>query len=247
MTVSNWLLNDRLDTDYKTEKELGIGIKESKIDRSKFFVTTKVAPNIADPENALKTSLKELQMDYVDLYLIHEPFFAKKPEDLQEKWKVLESLKSRGLAKSIGVSNFRIQDLKPVLEIATIKPAINQIEFHPYLQRRELIAFHKEQGIATEAYGPLTATTRASPGPVDDVLAKLAKKYAVSEGEICLRWCIDQDVVPVTTSGKEQRLSDYMRCAAFKLTPAEIAAINEEGEKKHFRGFFRGNFGEDKS
>ena len=186
-------------------------------------------------------------MDYVDLYLIHDPFFAKKPEDLQEKWKVLESLKAQGLAKSIGVSNFRIQDLKSVLEIATVKPVVNQIEFHPYLQSRDLIAFQKEHGIATEAYGPLTTTTKASPGPVDHVLAKLAKKYAVSEGEICLRWCIDQDIVPITTSGKEQRLSDYMRCAAIKLTPSEIKAINEEGEKKHFRGFFKAKFGDDKS
>jgi diketogulonate reductase-like aldo/keto reductase len=77
---------------------------------------------------------------------------------------------------------------------------------------------------------------------VDDILAKLAKKYAVSEGEICLRWCIDQDVVAITTTGKEQRMSDYMRCAAFKLTPAEIKAIKDEGENKHFRGFWSNKF-----
>ncbi|KAL9074673.1 MAG: hypothetical protein Q9157_004280 [Trypethelium eluteriae] len=229
---------------YRTEKELGTAIKESKVDRSKLFITTKVSHGIEDPEATLKKSLKDMQLQYVDLYLIHMPFFSEKPEDHQEKWKVMESLKAQGLTKSIGVSNYRPEDLKPILDIATVKPAINQVEFHPYLQRTELVAFHKEHGIATSAYSPLSANTKASPGPVDNILASLAKKYAVSEGEISLRWCIDQDVVPVTTSGKEQRMSDYMRCAAFKLTPTEIKAINEEGAKKNYRGFWKQKFGE---
>ena len=81
------------------------------------------------------------------------------------------------------------------------------------------------QGIATSAYGPLTAVTKAAGGPADDILNGIAKKYAVSPGEICLRYCIDQDIVPITTSGKEQRLSDYLRAMTFKLTPAEIKQV----------------------
>jgi len=81
------------------------------------------------------------------------------------------------------------------------------------------------QGIATEAYGPLTAITKAAGGPVDDILNSLARKYAVNPGEICLRWCIDQDVVPITTSSKEQRLSDYLRAMTFKLTPKEVNQV----------------------
>ena len=92
-------------------------------------------------------------------------------------------------------------------------------------------------GIATTAYSPLTAA-RVKPGPADDFLAALAKKYAVSEGEISLRYCIDQDIVPITTSGKEQRLSDYLRAATFKLTPVEIKKINEAGQQKHHRGYW---------
>ena len=84
---------------------------------------------------------------------------------------------------------------------------------------------HKKYSIATSAYGPLTAATKAKPGPIDDLLAALAKKYAVSEAEVSLRWCIDQDVVAITTSSKEQRLSDYLRCTKFKLTPEEIRKI----------------------
>jgi len=150
----------------------------------------------------------------------------------------MEKLKEAGLAKSIGVSNYRPQDLTATLKTAKIIPACNQIEFHPYLQHLELLELHKKHGIATTAYGPLSAVTKAAPGPIDDIMSALTRKYAVSPGEISLRWCIDQDIVAITTSGKEQRLSDYLRAATFKLTPAEIKEINEVGQRKHYRGFW---------
>jgi len=160
----------------------------------------------------------------------------------------MEKIKSAGLAKSIGVSNYLPKHLEATLATAKVPPAINQIEFHPYLQHHELLQYHRDRGIATSAYGPLTAVTKAKPGPVDDYMAALAKKYAVSEGEVSLRWCIDQDIVAVTTSSKEQRLSDYLRCATFKLTPKEIQEINSLGDKKHFRGFWNHIFkGDDRS
>ncbi|KAH7392829.1 aldo-keto reductase family 1 member C13 [Pyrenochaeta sp. MPI-SDFR-AT-0127] len=224
---------------YKTEPELGTAIKESGIPREKLFVTTKVDnANIHDIQGAIKTSLKKLQLDYVDLYLIHQPWFAKSDADIQKAWADMEAVQQSGLAKSIGVSNFLPAHLTPLLETAKVVPACNQIEFHPYLQRVDLLNFHKKNGIATTAYGPLTAATKAKPGPLDDYVGRLTKKYAVSENEIYLRWCIDQDIVPITTSSKEQRLSDYLRAATFKLTPAEIKEINELGQQKHFRGFW---------
>lgn len=138
---------------YKNEKELGQGIKESGVDRSKLFVTTKAMdPSAGGVESALKESLKKLQLDYVDLYLIHSPFWAKSEQDLQSAWADMEGLQKAGLAKTIGVSNYRPQDLEAILKTATIKPAVNQIEFHPYLQRTELLEFHKKHGIATTAY-----------------------------------------------------------------------------------------------
>ena len=154
----------------------------------------------------------------------------------------MEELKSKGLAKSIGVSNYLQEQLDWILETCTVPPALNQIEFHPYLQHVDLLKYHKQkvrtthapshelasnvyQGIATSAYGPLTAVTKGAGGPADDILNRLAKKYAVNPGEICLRYCIDQDIVAITTSGKEQRMSDYLRAMTFKLTPAEIKQV----------------------
>jgi diketogulonate reductase-like aldo/keto reductase len=156
----------------------------------------------------------------------------------------MEALKQAGLAKSIGVSNYLPVHLNAILKTAKVVPACNQIEFHPYLQRTELLAFHKAHGIATVAYAPLTAATKAKPGPVDNYVSRLVKKYAVSENEIFLRWCVDQDIVPITTSSKEQRLSDYLRAMTFKLTPVEIKEINELGQQKHFRGFWGKFFGD---
>jgi diketogulonate reductase-like aldo/keto reductase len=92
------------------------------------------------------------------------------------------------------------------------------------------------------AYGPLTPVTRAKGGPLDPLLEKLARKYAVGPGEILLRWCIDQGVVPITTSAKEQRMSDYLRVMTFKLTPVEVDEISKAGNEHHYRAFWTNRF-----
>jgi diketogulonate reductase-like aldo/keto reductase len=124
-------------------------------------------------------------------------------------------------------------------------PAINQIEYHPYLQHGELIEFQRKNGIATSAYGPLTAVVRAKPGPLDGTYEQLARKYGVTPGEIALRWVIDQGIVALTTSGSEQRLKGYQKVAQFKLTPKEVEEISEVGKQKNFRGFWKNKFAED--
>ncbi|KAF3901994.1 hypothetical protein AA313_de0200013 [Arthrobotrys entomopaga] len=118
---------------YGNEEELGISIKESGIPRSQLFVTTKVHKSISSPKKALSTSLEKLGTDYVDLYLIHAPFWDEKEKGItiEAAWKEMEEIHSEGRAKAIGVSNFSITELQRVAHVAKIQPAANQIEYHP--------------------------------------------------------------------------------------------------------------------
>lgn len=229
---------------YRNEEELGAAIKIAGVPREKLFVTTKLSgTKKQDVQTAFETSLKKLGLDYVDLYLVHAPYLAHTPEGLQEVWAKMEAIKESGKAKSIGVSNFLPEHLETILKTAKIPPAINQIEYHPYLQHGDLLDFHREKNIAVSAYGPLTAITQAKPGPVDAVYGELANKYGVTEGDIALRWCIDQGIVVITTSSSEQRLQGYLRkLPSFKLTPKEVEKISELGKEKHFRGFWNNKF-----
>ncbi|KAK1761166.1 alpha-keto ester reductase [Echria macrotheca] len=234
---------------YNNEPELGAAIARSGIPREKLYVTTKTSVLEGDSiETAFSRSLEKLGLDYVDLYLIHHPFFAKSPADLVAKWAEMEAIKDSGRARSIGVSNYLVEHLEPILASPGLKhpPAANQIEYHPYLQHGDLVKWHKEHGIALEAYGPLTAITKASGGPVDAVYERLASKYGVTTSDIGLRWCLDQDIVALTTSGNEQRLRGYLQSLpSFKLTPQDIDEISEAGKEKHYRGFWTNRFAAD--
>lgn len=235
---------------YGNEEELGAAIKEAAVPREKLYVVTKcthVPGPDASIEDCFNTSLRKLGLDYVDLYLIHQPFFADgKPAEMHAKWAQMEAIKASGRARSIGVSNFLANHLDLLLEKATVPPAINQIEFHPYLQHGNLLEYHRSKGIAVSAYAPLTAVTKAKPGPLDTIYADLASKYGVTEGDIALRWVIDQSVVAITTSSKEERLKNFLaRVPIFKLTPAEVKTIVDKGHEKHFRGFWQVKFAKD--
>lgn len=197
-------------------------------------------------EQAFSASLAKLGLDYVDLYLIHSPFFAETPDQLQSAWADMEAIQASGRAKSIGVSNYLKEHLEVVLATAKVVPAVNQIEYHPYLQHGDLVDFCRAKGIAVASYGSLSAITKAPGGPVDPVYAALAKKYGVSDAEVALRWCLDQGIVTITTSGNEQRLKMFLSdLPAFKLTPKEVDDIKEYGQKKHYRGFWTGKFAAD--
>lgn len=231
---------------YKTERELGKAIKESKVDRSKLFVTTKCTNQSSNVLEHLDQSLEKLGLDYVDLYLLHQPFDAKGDKNvLQHAWSQMEQAVSSGKARSIGVSNYLKEHLEIILETAQARPCINQIEYHPYLQHQDLIAYHRNKDIKVAAYAPQVPVTKAKEGPLTPLIESLAKKYAVNPGEILLRWVIDQNIVAITTSSKEQRMSDMMRVATFKLTPREIEEISETGAKYHFRGYFTHIFASD--
>ncbi|KAJ5794455.1 hypothetical protein N7457_001054 [Penicillium paradoxum] len=230
---------------YRTEEELGQAIEESRVPREELIVTTKVITNIADITQAIDTSLEKLRLDFVDLYLIHAPYFAKTEEELQAAWATMEQVKASGKARSIGVSNFLQKDLEIILKTAKVVPSVNQIEFHPYLQHGDLVPYQESKGIKTVSYGGLTPATRAQGGPLDPLLSSLATKYAVSQSEVLLRWIIDRGCVAITTSGKESRLSNYLRVFTFNLTPPEIDEISNIGKQKHYRAFWREKFAED--
>ncbi|KAK4101013.1 Aldo/keto reductase [Parathielavia hyrcaniae] len=246
---------------YGNEPELGAAIARSGIPRSKFFITTKTSCRPGESiESAFSRSLEKLGLDYVDLYLIHSPFWAQPaaekglaqaPADLQAKWAEMEALKDSGRARSIGVSNYLREHLEAVLQTARHPPVVNQIEYHPYLQHEEqdggggLVQFHREKGIATVAYAALTAVVRAAPGPVDGVYERLAGKYGVTIADVALRWCLDQGIVTVTTSSNEERLKHWIRrLPLFKLTPEEVDEIAKCGREKHYRGFWTAKFAE---
>jgi diketogulonate reductase-like aldo/keto reductase len=232
---------------YGNEEDLGAAIKKAGVPRSKLFVTTKtkMSPGVSVEESFTK-SLAKLQLDYVDLYLIHSPFWANSPQELQQAWTDMEAIKASGRAKSIGVSNYLQEHLETVLQTAKVVPAVNQIEFHPYLQHGGLIDFCKSKNIAIESYGSLTAITKAQGGPVDPIYKALGKKYGVSDAEIALRWSLDQGIVTVTSSGNEHRLQTWMSdLPTFKLTPREVKDIAEAGQQKHYRGFWTNKFAAD--
>ncbi|KAI1388383.1 NADP-dependent oxidoreductase domain-containing protein [Hypoxylon trugodes] len=231
---------------YGNEKQLGQAIRQSGVPRSQLFVTTKVWTVSTTVKAAFDASLDRLGLDYVDLYLVNWPQIATSPDRLQQVWAEMEAIKQSGRARSIGVSNFLQEHLDIILRTARVKPAVNQIEYHAYLQHGNLVNYHRQHGIATAAYATLSPITKAFPGPVDDVCAALARKYGVSEVDIMLRWVLDQGIVAVTTTSNEERLQGLQRkLPTFKLTPSEIQDISEVGKRKHFRGYFNDIYGAD--
>jgi diketogulonate reductase-like aldo/keto reductase len=134
---------------------------------------------------AMKSSLLQLQLDYVDLYLIHSP--NAKAQRL-EQWQTMEELKDEGLTKSIGVSNYGIHHLQELLAVAKHLPVLNQIEVNPYITRSELCSFCVEKNILVEAYSPLTKGQKLN----DPKLVAIAEKYQLSTAQLMIRWCLQQ-------------------------------------------------------
>lgn len=165
---------------YGNEESVGAAIRASGIPRESIFVTTKLwNDDHGDPERALDTSLRKLNLDYVDLYLIHFPV----PERRQS-WRALEGLQAQGKARSIGVSNFTIRHLTELLAETGTIPAVNQVEIHPYLYQRDLLDFCVARGIVIEAYSPLTHGKRLD----DPKLVAVANKYSKAGLQPAPRW-----------------------------------------------------------
>lgn len=222
---------DHIDTaqSYLNQEEVGQAIRESGLKRSELFVTTKFSgrDGLAIPE-AIRQSLQKSGLEYVDLYLIHHPRLVEK--DPVAAWRDMQELKAQGLSKSIGVSNFGIEDLER-LKDAKIKPAVNQILFHPYVykQQKALVEYCQANGIVVEAYSPLIPVTRLPGGPVDEPLSKISKRTGASFDQILIAWAKAKGTVVVTNSSKKERLEGYISAGDLELSDDEIAALDDAG------------------
>lgn len=209
---------------YKNELEIGYAIKKSNVNREELFITSKVWKDSMGYENTLKsfdTTLKNLNVQYVDLFLIHWP---KNNDDKLniETWKALEKIYKEGKAKNIGVSNFLKQHLEIILNNCNIIPTVNQIEFHPGLIRKETIDFCKENNIVLEAWAPLGKGKMLN----SETLINIAKKYNKSVAQLCLKWCLQNEVIPLPKSEKEERMRQNLELFDFEISEEDMNTIN---------------------
>ncbi len=209
---------------YKNEVEIGKAIKQSKVDRKELFVTSKVWKDSMGYDNTLRSfenSLKNLDLEYIDLFLIHWP--KNNDEQLNiDTWRALEKLYKQGKVKSIGVSNFLKQHLEIILNNCEIVPTVNQIEFHPGLIRKETIEFCKKNNIVLEAWAPLGKGKMLD----NEILESIAQKYNKSVAQLCLKWCLQNEVIPVPKSGNKERMKQNLDLFDFEITKDDMNIIN---------------------
>lgn len=223
---------------YGTYAELGKALANTSKPRDQIWITDKFSKVNKTPREGLEYSLKNLGVDYVDLYLLHDPFYndEKPGYDVVQAWKYMEELQKEGKAKNIGVSNFAVEDLEKVLAIAEIKPVVNQIEYSAFLQNQTpgIYEYAKEKNILLEAYSPLTPLTyvKDHTGPFYDYLNQLASKYNQDNSIVLLRWVYQTGVLPITTSSKPERVNKFHTAIwEFELTDEEVAKISKLGNE----------------
>lgn len=211
--------------------EIGVGkaIKESGIPREEIFLTTKVWNDDQRKGRTLEAfqeSLERLETDYVDLYLVHWPV----AHHYRETWQAMEEIYKSGRAKAIGVSNFLVHHLKDILSNCEIVPAVNQMEFHPYLVQPELLKFCQSHKIQMEAWSPLMQGNITSVETVQEI----AEKYNKTPAQVALRWNLQKKVVTIPKSVNPNRITENMQLFDFELSQADMASIDALDQEKHF-------------
>lgn len=206
---------------YCNEKSVGRGIKDSAVKREDVFVTTKLWRNdFANPREGLLGSLERLQLDYVDLYLIHWPFAG-----YEKAWLELEKLQKEGLCRAIGVSNFKVHHIEALKKAgAETVPQVNQVECHPLNSCEPLFDYCRKAKIAPEAYSPLggEGNTLLS----DPRICALADYHKVSPAKICLRWNLQREVIVIPKSVRAERIADNADLYGFELSQDEMDVID---------------------
>ncbi len=214
---------------YGNEAGVGRALAQSGVRRESVFVTTKVwnddlRKGEAAVRAAFDASLDRLKMDYVDLYLIHWPV----PDKFIAAWKVLEQIHASGRARAIGVSNFLVSHLQALLPHATVKPMVNQVEFHPWLMQRPLMELCRRERIILEAWSPLMQAK----GLDLPALVEIAKAHQRSPAQVVLRWDIQHQVVTIPKSTHRRRIVENAAIFDFELSPDEMARIDALDQSK---------------
>lgn len=216
---------------YNNEKEVGNAIRASGIPRNEIFVTTKLHPlRCFNVEEEFEESRKRLGWDYIDLYLIHWPFLRKR-----KVWQSLEKIVASGRARAIGVSNYRVKDLEDLLKSATIVPAVNQVEFHPFLTQKKLREYCASKEIVLEAHSPLAHGTRLN----DPSLRSLGERYGKTPAQIMIRWALQHGTVAIPKSVNAERLKENLDVFDFTLSDEDVIKIDELNANDHMAGFSR--------
>ena len=213
---------------YKNEEGVGKAIAESNVPREELFITTKVWNADQGYEATLAAfdvSMKKLGLEYLDLYLIHWPLPSQ--GKFIDTWKALEKLYKDGRVRAIGVSNFKVHHLEEIIANSEIVPMVNQVEYHPRFNQRELHDFCKKHGIQLEACSPLMQGGLLE----EPILVELAKKYNKSPAQIIIRWDIQTGVVTIPKSVKPHRIAENKDVFDFELSEEDmdkISALNQD-------------------
>ncbi|KAJ3500656.1 hypothetical protein NMY22_g19189 [Coprinellus aureogranulatus] len=216
---------------YNNEESVGQAVRNSGLDRSELYITSKYSNGLKSARSSIQDSLSKIGVKYLDLYLIHHPLSV--PQYVSA-WKELEKFREEGLTRSIGVSNFGIRELERLLKEASVTPAVNQIRLHPYnyTENKPLLEYQAKHGIVTEAYGSLAPLTTYPGGPVDEPIKKAAERLGVSPTQVIFLWVKAKGAVIVTTSSNKKHLEEYLAVGDLDpLTQEEIDAIDEAGAK----------------
>lgn len=206
---------------YMNEEAVGAAIKESGVDRSELFITTKLWVQDADYESAKKaieTSLEKLGLDYLDLYLIHQPM-----GDYAGAYRAMEEAYKEGKLRAIGVCNFYPARLADLCETVDVIPAVNQIELHPFFQQEDALALMKEYGVRPEAWGPFAEGNHGI--FTHPVLSSIGEKYRKSAAQVALRWNVQRGVVVIPKSVHKDRMEQNMNIWDFELSEEDMNEI----------------------